>query len=346
MPTAKKAQSLDRLLALLAAIPASHLTTAERLRQALSQRGLSVDARTVQRDLRLLQQHFALECDERSKPHGWRWHSAGARDSVLGMSTPEALGLVLLEKHLQQALPASWSATLTELFTQARATLDKLGPLNGAKLWPSKVHVVPPGLGLNPPRLPPANVLAELSEALLNDRQLQLQYCKPGQPESAAYVVHPLGLLLRGQSVYLVAQSDADRSGAARHFALHRIESASMLPKASAVPPGLDMTSVMAHSAGHFGTAMDAEAIELCLHCDAALAGLLEEAPLCVEQSITRLDEGRYEVSARLSPSWELRWWLLSHIAELEVVGPVSLRDDIRRTLEAAAARHQTRTLA
>lgn len=91
---------------------------------------------------------------------------------------------------------------------------------------------------------------------------------------------------------------------------------------------------------------MVAEAIDLCLHCDAVLAGLLEESPLCAEQRIALLHDGRYEVSARLSPSWELRWWLLSHIAELEVVAPVSLRDDLRRTLEAAAARHQTRTLA
>lgn len=346
MPSRPTTTSLQRLMELLDSIPAGRLRTPSELRQDLAARGVAVDTRTIQRDLRLLQQHFALECDERSKPHRWRWRSVGARDSVLGLSTPEALGLVMLEKHLQLALPASWSASLTELFAQARATLDKLGPLNGAKHWPSKVHVVPPGLGMNPPRLPSVSVLAELSEALLNDRQLQLQYCKPGHPEASAYVVHPLGLLLRGQAVYLVAQSDADRSGAARHFALHRIESASMLPKASAVPPGLDMSGVMAHSAGHFGTAMDAEAIDLCLHCDAVLAGLLEESPLCAEQRIALLHDGRYEVSARLSPSWELRWWLLSHIAELEVVAPVSLRDDLRRTLEAAAARHQTRTLA
>jgi len=319
------------------------MTPAE-LQKGLSRQGISVDMRTIQRDLRLLQKHFALECDERSKPHGWRWRTAGARDSVLGMSTPEALCLVLLEQHLQLALPATWSASLNELFSQARATLDKLGPLNGAKLWPSKVRVVAPGLGTLPPRLPPASVLAELSEALLNDRQLQLHYRKTGSSQPASYLVHPLGLLLRGQAVYLVAQSDTDRSGAARHFALHRIESACMLPKASAVPPGVDMASVMARSAGQFGARQGAEAIDLCLHCDSVLAGLLEESPLCPEQCITLLADGRYEITARLRPSWELHWWLLAHIAELEVVAPTALRDEILRTLETAAARHQART--
>lgn len=344
MPTAKKTSSIDRLLQLLSAIPAGRLCTAAELQGELLRQDIRVDTRTIQRDLRLLQQYFALDCDERSKPHGWRWRSAGARDSVLGMSTPEALGLVLLEKHLQLALPTSWSASLNELFSQARATLNKLGPLNGAKLWPSKIHVVPPGLGTHPPRPPPASVLFALSEALLNDRQLQLNYRKPGGSASAPYLVHPLGLLLRGHSVYLVAQSDADRSGTARHFALHRIESAGMLPKSSAVLSGVGMASAMAESAGHFGAGIGAEAIDLRLHCDAVLAGLLEESPLCAEQSVTPLDDRRYEICARVRPSWELRWWLLAHIAELDVVAPVSLRDEVRRTLETAVARHQTRT--
>ncbi len=344
MPAKSSSQSLSRLVELLSAIPSGQLTSPAELQVELARRGLTVDTRTVQRDLRLLQRHFALECDERSKPHGWRWRSASARDSVLGMSTPEALGLVLLEKHLQLALPATWSASLNELFTQARGTLDKLGPLSGAKHWPGKVHVVAPGLSTLAPRLPPVSVLAELSEALLSDRQLRLDYRKAGSSGTAPYLVHPLGLLLRGQAVYLVALSDADRSGAARHFALHRIESASMLPKASAVPPGVDMASAMAQSAGQFGAGQEEEAIDLCLHCDAVLAGLLEESPLSADQCSTPLADGRYEITAHLRPSWELRWWLLAHIAELEVVAPSSLRDEMRRTLETAAARHQART--
>lgn len=340
MPASQSSQSLRRLIELLSAIPVARLTSPTELRDEMAKRGQAVNTRTIQRDLRLLQQHFALECDERSKPHGWRWMSVGARDSMLGLSTPEALGLVLLEQHLRGALPASWSTGLTELFAQARAALDKLGPLSGAKRWPAKVHVVPPGLGSRPPALPPASVLAEVSEALLNDRQVQIQYRKPGQSAAGPYLVHPLGLLLRGQAVYLVALSDSDRNGAARYFALHRVAAASMLPKASVVPQGVDMASVMTDSAGQFGTAPDASPIDLRLHCDAVLAQLLEESPLCEHQRIEPLRDDRYEVHAQLAPSWELRWWLLSHIAELEVVAPMSLRDEIRLTLEQAAERH------
>lgn len=342
MPAAHKTQSLDRLLELLKAIPSGRLATSGELQQRLSQRGLIVDTRTVQRDLRLLQQHFALECDDRSKPHGWRWKSAGARDATLGLSTPEALGLVLLQQHLQSALPANWSASLAELFDRARAALDKLGPLNGAGRWPAKVHVVPPGLGGQAPALPPAAVLAAVSEALMNERQLRIDYRKPGEAVGTPSLVHPVGLLLRGRAVYLVALRDEDRHGPARHFALHRVADAQAQPAASALPAGVDMGTVMAQSAGQFGTPAGAAPVTLHLHCDAVLARLLEEAPLSEQQQLRALPDGRFELKANVLPSWELRWWLLAHIGELEILAPRALREELGRTLAQAAARHAT----
>ncbi|MFO1228268.1 helix-turn-helix transcriptional regulator [Roseateles sp.] len=341
MPTAPKSQSLRRLIELLAAIPAGRSVTPQDLQQELARRGLDVAARTIQRDLRLLHQHFALACDERSKPHGWRWQSAAARNSVLGLSTPEALGLVLLERHLSLALPASWSESLAALFEQARQKLDTLGPHAGPGHWPAKVHVVPPGLGALPPTLPPQLVLAEVSEALLHDRQLQLEYRKPSQAGIAAYRVHPLGLLLRGRALYLVALSDADRHGPPRHFALHRLASATALPQPAQRPPGVDMASAMAQSSGHFGTPVGSAPVLLSLRCEPPLAHLLEEQPLGPDQVLTPEADGRVRVEALLTSSWELRWWLQAHAHELEVLAPAQLRADLRRDLEAALARHR-----
>lgn len=340
MPTARKSQSIDRLLALLGCIPSAGLATPQDLRAALAQQGLTVDTRTVQRDLRLLQQHFAIECDERSKPHGWRWRSSAAQGRVLGLSTPEALGLALLERHLRHAMPASWSASLTQLFTQARAALDKLGPHSGANRWARKIQVVPPGLGSLPAALPSGEVLAQVSDALLQERQLRLSYRKPGAPGERSYRVHPLGLLLRGSNVYLVAVNDADRTGPLRHFALHRVVAAEALPQPVALPAALDMDAAMAAGAGQFGVAAADESIDLCFRCDAELARLLEEAPLSPTQVLRPLPRDQFEVRLQIALSWELRWWLLAHVAQLEVLAPASLREELRNTLQAAALRH------
>ncbi|MFG6468412.1 helix-turn-helix transcriptional regulator [Roseateles sp. BYS87W] len=340
MPSAEKSQSLDRLLALLALIPVGRLSTTSELLNALAGQGIEVEARTVQRDLRMLQQHFAIECDERSKPHGWRWTSAGARDSLLGLSAPEALGLVLLERHLRHALPASWSSSLNALFQQARTALEKTGPRGRATRWVSKVHVAPPGLGQLPAELPPAAVLEAVSEALLNEHQLQLSYRKPGTQEEQSYLLHPVGLLLRGPTVYLAAVTDADRTGPVRHFALHRITAALALPKLSALPVGLDMAAAMKRSGGLFGTESGGELIDLCFRCDRVLADLLCEAPLDASQHVETLTPDWYEVRVRLPLSWELRWWLLAHIAQLEVLAPANLREEVRQKLEAGLLRH------
>lgn len=341
MPSAEKSQSLDRLLALLGAIPTGRLSTSSELRGALARQGMEVEPRTVQRDLRLLQRHFAIECDERSKPHGWRWSSAGARDSVLGLSAPEALGLVLLERHLRQALPASWSSSLAALFQQAHNSLEKTGPLSEASRWATKIHVAPPGLGQVPAELPPADVLEAVSEALLHERQLQLSYRKPGTKAEQGYLLHPLGLLLRGPTVYLVAVTDIEHTGPIRHFAMHRIVGAMAMPKPLALPTGMDMASAMKRSGGLFGADGGSDSIDLCFRCDRVLAELIAETPLDASQRVERLSPDWFEVQVRLSLSWELRWWLLAHIAQLEVVAPASLRDEVRRTLETGLQRHQ-----
>ncbi|MDM4765244.1 WYL domain-containing protein [Pelomonas sp. SE-A7] len=340
MPSSPTPKSLRRLLDLLSALPVSAQATVAELRQALGERGNAVEPRTVQRDLRLLQRHFEIECDEGSKPHGWRWRSMAARQAVAGMSTPEALSLVLVARHLRAALPASWSPRLQELFAQAQQVLDRQGPRAGARRWADKLQVVPPGLALKPPALPTEDLLAEVAEALMQDRQLDLRYRKGSASQAAHYRLHPLGLLLRGHALYLVALSDSARHEVPRLFALHRVQAASMRPEPVAIPEGLSLAQAMADGRGQFGAMASNQALDLKLACSASLAAVLDEAPLDESQQLTPMADGRVLLQVRLKPSWELRWWLLGHIDEIELLAPTELRDEIRQTLETALQRH------
>lgn len=49
---------------------------AKSLHQQLLDAGFERDIRTVQRSLKMLCEHFDIECDERSKPFGYSWKSA------------------------------------------------------------------------------------------------------------------------------------------------------------------------------------------------------------------------------------------------------------------------------
>jgi predicted DNA-binding transcriptional regulator YafY len=334
MPAQSKQDTLARLLELLKALPHHRWATPSELLAQLADRGFEVDLRSVQRDLKELQQHFPLDHNDKGRPHGWRW-SAEAAGGIAAMSTPEALMLVLVQQHLRAALPATMLEGFETLFARARQRLDRLGPRAGANRWPAKVRAVPPGLSQLSPALDPA-VQKAVADALLADRQIQASYAPGPQGEARPYRLHPVGLLLRGGITYLAATRGVG-TGAAL-YALHRFRRVEVLPDAVLLPEGFDLDAALARGRGQFGVALDdASPLRLKLACAPVLAALLQESPLASDQRSRAMDDGRVEVQASVPDSWELRWWLLGRGAEVEVLAPAALRREIAQRLSDAA---------
>lgn len=337
MPAQSKQDTLARLLELLKALPHHRWATPAELRAQLSDRGYDVDLRSVQRDLKELQQHFPLDHNDKGRPHGWRW-SAEAAGGIAAMSTPEALMLVLVQQHLQAALPASMLEGFESLFTRARQRLDRLGPRAGASRWPAKVRAVPPGLMHASPPVDPA-VQKAVANALLMDRQIDVLYAPGAKGTPKPYRLHPLGLILRGGLTYLAATKGD--GAAASLYALHRFRRVSVLPDAVMLPEGFDLDAALRRGRGQFGIALDdARPLRLRLACAPVLAALLEESPIADDQRVRPLGDGRVEVQASVPDSWELRWWLLGRGAEIEVLAPASLRREIAQRLGEAARQY------
>lgn len=313
-------------------------TTPRELQLALSLCGHEVNTRTIQRDLLTLREQFpALECDDSSKPHRWRWSSAAAKSAVAGMSTPEALSLVLVQQHLKAALPDSMVDSFTPLFERAEAQLNRLGPRDGPRAWLQKLRVLPSGLGTGPAPEPAADAAQAVSQALLLDRQLRIDYQRGAGGPTQVYELAPLGLVLRGGVRYLVG---VIARGQHRYFALHRVRHAEVLPATARLPAGLQLDDVLAQSGGQFGVAPDAPPIQLVLRCDAELAAVLQEVPLAADQALDPEPDGRTRVSVTLPAGWELRWWLLGHVEQIEVCEPPALRGWVQQVLTQALARH------
>jgi predicted DNA-binding transcriptional regulator YafY len=337
MPAQPKHETLSRLLELLKALPHHRWATPGELRDQLADRGFDVDLRSVQRDLKELQKSFPLDHNDKGKPHGWRW-SAEAAGGIASMSTPEALMLVLVQQHLQRALPATMLEGFEALFARARQRLDSLGPRAGASRWPNKVRAVAPGLH----GLPPGGdrvVQKALADALLGERQVVALYAPGARAAERSYRLHPLGLILRGGVTYLVATKSGASKGAL--FALHRFRQVDVLLDPVSFPAGHDLDAALKQGLGQFGIATETAApIRLSLSCDRTLADVLAESPLSADQRLLPLEDGRMEVGATVADSWELRWWLLSRAAAVEVLGPAALRREIGDALRAAADRY------
>lgn len=338
MPAQPKHDTLSRLLELLKALPHHRWATPAELREQLADRGFEVDLRSVQRDLKDLQKSFPLDHNDKGKPHGWRW-SAEAAGGIASMGTPEALMLVLVQQHLQAALPASMLEGFEMLFARARQRLERLGPKAGATRWPQMVRAVPPGLPMLPPDVDP-RVQKALADALLAERQIDVLYAPGAKGAARAYRLHPLGLILRGSTTYLAATRGSGPH--ASLYALHRFRSVEVLLDGVRFPPGLDLDAALKRGRGQFGIAADGSArLQLVMNCDNTLADLLEEAPLAPDQQMRRLDESRTEVRATVADSWELRWWLLGRGPSVHVIGPAALRREIADGHRKAAAAYE-----
>lgn len=60
-------------LELMRRIPKSGAITARELHEHLADTLFARDLRTIQRQLEMLIAHFDIECDDRTKPYGYRW---------------------------------------------------------------------------------------------------------------------------------------------------------------------------------------------------------------------------------------------------------------------------------
>lgn len=338
MPAQPKHDTLSRLLELLKAIPHHRWATPRELQVQLASLGFEVDVRSVQRDLKELQNSFPLEHNDKGRPHGWRW-SAEAAGGIASIGAAEALLLVLVQRHLQEALPASMLEGFEPLFARARQRLDRLGPRAGATRWPDKVAAVPPGLKTIPPRCDPV-VQKALADALLADRQIDVVYASAARGRAATYRLHPVGLVLRGHVTYLAATTGGDSSPLL--FAVHRFKRIEMRLEPVSLPAGLDLNAALAYGRDQFRSHRQGDdEFALELSCEPGLSALLEEAPLGADQVLEPLAHGARLLRVTARDSWELRWWLMGRADQVEVLSPNWLRHEIGEALRKASARYQ-----
>lgn len=197
MPANKTRHTLARQWELLKLLPTRGPgKTAKELAEALNDAGFQVSKRQVERDLGELYEVFTLDCNNASPPYGWRLPPKATID-IPGLTLAEALSLRLVEETLRTLLPPALLGALESRFQQAQRKLEALADGNTTARWMNKVRTVPPALPLLPPEVD-RDVLETVQDALLADRQLEVEYRKFDAEEPSKLTLHPLGLVQRG----------------------------------------------------------------------------------------------------------------------------------------------------
>jgi len=307
------------------------ITTLE-LESQLSRLGWDVSRRTIQRDLNSLSTIFPLECNDKSKPHGWFWMPQNRID-IPGFSVPEALTMQLIEDYMKSMLPLSIVSVLGPQFKQAREKLNAVKQDNRSAGWLDKIRVVPPIM----PQIPPTidePILETVQQALIYGQIIDVEYSRPQFEKNSQWELHPLGLIQRGLVSYLVCTMFGYDD--IRLVAVHRFVRATMLDKRAAVPEKFNLDDYIEEGNIHFGSG---KSIKLQAVIQPLLAEFLTESPLS-EDMIIQQQDGILRLKATVKETWQLDWWIKSQGSLIEVVKPVSLRNRIKADLQKTLSKY------
>ncbi|MDF2154517.1 WYL domain-containing protein [Vibrio sp. CAU 1672] len=295
-------ESLALAFELLKRIPKSHQVTARELHQQLHQIGIERDLRSIQRNLEMLCEHFDIIKDDRSKPYGYRWNKNSEGIALPKLSAQEALLLNLAEEYLINLLPANLTSSLSSFFQEAKHKLNPCSQNNKEREWLKKVRVVSETQPLLSPKIS-TDVFGAVSEALFNDRFLNIDYHNAKQEQKSALVM-PLGLAQQGQRLYLVCRFDGYDNE--RSVAIHRISKAYVSTFSFDRPKEFKLSQYDADGRFGFG---EGEKCQLSFCISKAAGFHLYETPLSKEQKIENCPD-HYRVTTPIVRTRHLERWL------------------------------------
>lgn len=334
MPKKGSNDTILRHWAMLKLIPhgANRGLTTSDLADRLAGQGFVVDIRTVQRDLIKLSVAFPLTCSEEDKAQHWYWMENASLD-IPGMAVSDALTLKMVEEYLAPLIPASILEVLNPHLSQATRTLTAMERDNQAARWTEKIRVVHPSIAMKAPSIE-AKVLATIQDALLHNRQVDVEYQSFGSDCLSCLRLHPLALVQRGPATYLVATTFDYND--IRLYALHRFTTAVLLNDPADRPETFDIDAYISAGGLHFS---NGEIINLQLWVNDQVAELLRESPLSNDMDMQPSGNG-YCVSATLPHTWQLKWWLLSQSGQVLIQAPIHLKDSIIESLQESLQLH------
>jgi len=312
----------DRLIALLLLLQQREQVTASEV--ALE---LEVSERTARRDLDALAMAGVPVYPTQGRGGGWRL-LGGARTDLSGLTASEARALFLVAGPASTATPAVKAAlrklvrALPEPFreqAEAAATSIVVDP----RLW-----------GSSQPESKTPPFLDELQEAVIRGVQVRLGYVDRQGAETDR-TVHPLGIVAKGPTWYLVCDTDAGR----RTFRIDRVTSVESADVPVQRPVGFDLAESwreIADEVDRKRTPVECQAL-----CAPDGLGLLRVMLGRRLEIGGPAPDGRVEVVIRGHSEYALAGELAGLIEWLEITGPQGVRDHLASIGNALAARYR-----
>lgn len=310
-------ETVEIYLEILRRIPRHGKTTIKEIHQQLNDAGYIRDRRSIERHIKELSSHFGIECDDRSRPYGFRWMKDAKGAALPILSEQESLLLALSEEYLRNILPVSLMKSMDGLFNQARYDLNEKKESQNRE-WLDKVRVIRETVPLIAAPIDD-QVFEAVSEALYNNKLLKVEYRNAKGKVSNADVM-PLGLAQQGPNLYLVCRFNGFSNE--RTLALHRIHTAVVSTFAFSRPPEFNLAKY--DDDGRFGFG-EGKRIKLTFQITRAAGAHLLETKLSTDQTVKELDN-MLEITATVIKSDQLEWWLLGFGENVQVISEIDIQ--------------------
>jgi predicted DNA-binding transcriptional regulator YafY len=303
---ARMSDTLLRQWELLRAIPrAPRKIDVATLMAKLAAAGYPTTKRSIQRDLNSLSHVFPLQSDDKSIPYGWSWSADAQAFDLPAMDGPTALTMRMIEQFIPTLLPPAIRDLLEPQFRRAKAVLDA-NPDNSLRTWTDCVRVVPREMPLLPPKYNNEAVRVVYNALLVGKRFTAAYRSRAAETdEIKSYEVSPLGLVARGNLLYLVCTLWDYQD--IRQLVLHRVFDATLTDKALTRPDGFDLDKYIEQGECQYPVG---PMIQLKLKMERGAAAHLYETPLSENQTIELLDMTHVMVSATVRDTAQLEWWI------------------------------------
>jgi predicted DNA-binding transcriptional regulator YafY len=238
----------------------------------------------------------------------------GARTDLSGLTAAEARTLFLVAGPSSAVTPQAKAAlrklvqALPETF---RAEAEKAA---------SSVVLDPAQWGGTPPATPP--FLEPLQQAVLEERQVVLGY-RDRTGTVTERTVHPLGLVSKGASWYLVADTDAGL----RTFRVWRVQSVELTDDPVVAPPGFDLGETWQRVVAEMDERRGSMRVRVV--ADRAVVGPLRGHFGTRMEVGDATGDGRVAVDIGFSDDHQPAMELAGYAAVLEVLDPPDVRDQL-----------------
>lgn len=311
----------DRLIALVLLLQQREQVTASEVAVELE-----VSERTARRDLEALSSAGLPVYSVAGRGGGWRL-VGGARTDLSGLNASEARALFLVAGPASAVTP-SVKAALRKLL---RALPEPFRDQSEAAA--TSVVVDPRHWGSSQPEPRRPRYLDVLEDAVIHGVQARIGYVDRNG-EATERTVHPLGIVAKRPTWYLVSDTDAGR----RTFRIDRVSSVELTTEKVRRPDGFDLADSwreIADAVDRKRTPLEASAV--CapdglglLHV--VLGDRLEVGGRTVDGRIEIVIRGRDEYTLAGELAWLADW--------LEVTGPQGVRNHLASIGSALVARY------